>query len=264
LVNVAVIQMDCTLGNIEENLTVADKLLQETVKAGARFVILPELFSSGYVVDENSKDFAESLQGPTVSRLLSWAKEHDIWLAATFIESRAEDGQMYDTGILVGPKGIVGIARKKALWGEEGNIFQNDTSPCEVFETPFGKVGIVICYEVGIPEISRQLALKGADIIVIPSAFGMSRLYAWKLATRSRALENGCFVIASNRVGRDNNIAFCGHSRIISPQGEVLHEITVEQGWVNIVIDQDEVHQQRENIPYLKEWERLRRTIDFN
>lgn len=255
--------MDCALGDVGGNLADAKKLLMESKQAGAKLAVLPEMFSTGYKVDEGTSELAESMDGPTISTLLEWANKEDLWISTSFIERCEIDGLVYDTGVLIAPHGVEGIVRKKALWGKETIYFTNDNQPAAVFQTPFGKIGMVICYEVGIPELSRQLALKGAEIILVPSAFGMSRLYAWNLATRSRALENGCYIVASNRIGQDNENEFCGHSRIISPKGEVLQEIQQGKGWVIQPIDINEVYRQRGILPYLQEWKRLNETIDF-
>jgi predicted amidohydrolase len=111
-----------------------------------------------------------------------------------------------------------------------------------------------ICYEVGFPEGSRILTLSGADIVVYPSAFGKARLYAWDVATRSRALENGIYVIACNRTGTEKGeTTFGGTSRIVNPEGKILAEASQEDEVILSEIDLDVVARQRRTIPYLRD-----------
>ncbi|MCK9906111.1 carbon-nitrogen hydrolase family protein, partial [Frankia sp. Cpl3] len=124
-----------------------------------------------------------------------------------------------------------------------------------VFDLGFARLGMQICYEVGFPEGARILTLKGADIVVFPSAFGQARLYAWDLATRSRALENGLYVIAANRTGTEKGeTTFGGTSRIVDPQGTVIAQAVQEDEAIISEIDLSLVTEQRRTIPYLRDW----------
>lgn len=257
VVNVATIQIDCYLGDIQKNLLVTKNLVDQAVEnENAKLIVLPELFATGYRLDQLYKNFAEPLDGPLITRLQSWCTEHDIWISAAIIE--LSNYELYDTAVLVSPAGLEGYTRKKTLWGKEAEYFNSSDQHGDIYETPIGKVGLAICYEVGFPEIIRNLAVNGAEVILVPSAFGMPRLYAWDIATRSRALENGCFLVASNRIGIEKDSEFCGHSRIVSPQGKILTEINNFQGWVSHEIKLKELYKQRERLPYLKELDHLK------
>ncbi|SSS89070.1 amidohydrolase [Acinetobacter baumannii] len=106
----------------------------------------------------------------------------------------------------------------------------------------------------GFPEGARILALKGADLIIYPSAFGEERYYAWDIATKARALENGCYVIAANRTGIEKGeTIFGGHSRILDPKGNILAEATKENEVIVTEIDMNKVSEQRKTIPYLRD-----------
>jgi predicted amidohydrolase len=197
---------------------------------------------------------AESIPGgPTTEWMTQIAKRSTVYISAAILESGSSNGVVYDTAVLVGPEGLVGSYRKTHLWDKENIRFaKGDGFP--VFETALGRIGLQICYEVGFPEGARILTLKGADILLYPSAFGEARLYAWDLATRARALENGAYVIAANRMGTEvDETTFGGHSRIIGPCGNVLAEAKQEDEVIISTIDLQKVIDQRRTIPYLRD-----------
>jgi predicted amidohydrolase len=252
-IKVAAIQMNCVLADLDANLLKAKTLIDAAVEQGARLIILPELFNTGYRVEEKDVALAESIPGPTTDWMAQIACESNAYLVASILETGSSNGLVYDTAVLVGPKGLVGSYRKTHLWDAE-NVRFTKGEEFPVFDTSLGKVGLQICYEVGFPEGARILTLKGADIIVYPSAFGKARLYAWDLASRSRALENGAFVIAANRTGTEKNeTTFGGHSRIVDPCGNVLAEAQGEDDVVVAEINLQQVIDQRRTIPYLRD-----------
>jgi predicted amidohydrolase len=253
---VASIQMDCELGNKEQNLKKASTLIKEAIEKGSKMIVLPELFNTGYRVEEKDVELAETIPGPTTNFLETLAREHEVYLITAILEEGASKGVVYDTAVLVGPEGVEGTYRKIHLWDTENTRFtKGEQYP--VFDTLYGKVGLQICYEVGFPEGARILTLKGADLIFYPSAFGKARYYAWDIATRSRALENGIYVIASNRSGTEKEeTIFGGISRIINPRGTVLSEAIENDEIIYSTINLAEVVRQRREIPYLRDFER--------
>jgi predicted amidohydrolase len=247
----AAIQMDCILGDYEANMAKAERMVEEAVSKGAKLIVLPELFSTGFRLDERYYEFAEHIpNGNTVRKLEQWAKAWNVYIVGCIVEHGAISGIVHDTAMLVGPSGYIGKHRKMNPWWQE-KLYFKPGGDFSVFDTPLGRLGIAICYEGGFPEISRQLAIKGADLIIVPSAFGKARLYAWEIFTRARALENGCFLIAANRCGEEKGVAFAGHSRIVNPQGAVKAELAAGDGVILADVDLEEVARQRRNIPYL-------------
>jgi predicted amidohydrolase len=252
-IKVAAIQMNCVLADLDANLLKAKALIDVAVEQGGRLIVLPELFNTGYRVEENDVEMAETIPGPTTGWMEQTARESNAYLVASILEIGSSNGVVYDTAILVGPQGLVGTYRKTHLWDTENVRFKRGEE-FPVFDTDLGKIGLQICYEVGFPEGARILTLKGADILVYPSAFGKARLYAWDLASRSRALENGAFVIAANRTGTEKNeTTFGGHSRIVDPRGNVLAEAQGEDDVVVVEINLQQVVDQRRSIPYLRD-----------
>lgn len=250
---VAAIQMDCVVGDVKSNLEKSERLIDEAVRQEAKIVVLPELFNTGYRVEKEDPIYSETLYGDTIQWMHRIAKEQNIILVSSIIEKVEVEGMYYDTAVVVTSEGLVNHYRKIYLWDQENVRFKKgDTYQVEAIGDI--KIGLQICYEIGIPEGARQMALNGANILAYPSAFGKKRFYAWDIASRSRALENGCYVIAANRIGLElNETEFGGRSRIINPRGEILAELDLEEGVIVAEIDLDMVTNQRLEIPYLRD-----------
>lgn len=252
IVGLAAIQMDCKLGCIADNLTKAEELIETAAKEGANLIVLPELFNTGYRVEEYDQEFAEPVGGVTTKWIEEKAKKYAVSIVAAIIE-RGEDGVLYDTALVITPDGCIGKQRKMHLWGDEPQRFGRGDA-ISVFDMGFAKIGVLICYEIGFPEMARIQALKGADIIVYTSAFGSKRAYAWKLASQSRALENAVYVVASNRTGTEKGeTIFGGLSRIVAPNGSVIKEAVENDEVIVAKVDLEQVEMQREAIPYLRD-----------
>lgn len=261
-VKVAFIQMNSKTYDLNGNLKLAMRLALDGVHSGAKLVVLPELFDSGYCVSNQDKSFGIDLEdkhNKTIKALSKFAKKHRIYMIACSIEKNK--GRLFDTAYIISKKGkILGKQRKIFLWNTEKQRFSNGGKQ-QVFSLDIKgfklKVGIAICYEIGFAEISRNLALDGAQVIIYPSAFGKARSYAWDLLSRARALENGLFVIACNRSGNEfdekfnQKLEFAGLSRAISPKGEIIAQAQKENECVMSVIDIGQIQEQREAIPYL-------------
>jgi len=255
--------MTCVLGDKVSNMEKAIVFIKQAIHQGAKLIVLPELFSTGYSVEELDEQLAESLEDGTVTKLIKLAKEHDVYLAGAIIEKVDREGELFDTAFLIGPEGLVGKHRKIQLWNGEKNRFSKGDA-FSVFNTEIGKIGLQICYEIGFPEGARIQALKGADLVLYPSAFGLPRLYAWDIATRSRALENGIYVVAANRMGADRNVKFAANSKITSPKGSVLVTAEEEEKVIFAEIDLDQVKEQKATIPYLYDLDPIRVINNFS
>ncbi len=251
----AVIQMECTLGEKDTNISKAMKLVEEAIQKGAQIIVLPEFFSTGYRLDELYGQFSEYIpEGDTVSKFGLIAKENQVYIIGSVVERGENRGLYYSSAFLVGPQGFIGKTRKAQLWRLEKLYLAPGNLEREVFDTKLCKIGIIICVEVAFPEIARNCAVRGADILVMVAAFGMPRLYAWDLMTRSRALENGFFLVASNRIGKEKDSEYCGHSRIVSPKGDVLVDAELEESVIIEEINLEDISSQRVELPYLRDY----------
>lgn len=251
---IAAIQMGCSLGEKDANIVKATEFVKEAIQKGAQIIVLPELFSTGYRLDELYAQFSELIpEGDTVKKFEVMAKENQVYIVGCIVEQSENRGIYYDSAFLVGPEGFIGKERKARLWRLEKLYFAPGNLEKQAFNTKLCKMGIVICYEIVFPEVARDCAVKGADILIVTSAFGMPRLYVWDLMTRSRALENGCFLIAANRIGKEKDSEFCGHSRIVSPKGNVLVDAKLEETIISEEIDLEDISAQRIELPYLRD-----------
>ena len=234
---VAAVQMDCVLDDKEANLTHAAEMIAAAASGGARLVVLPELFSTGYRVETRDMELAETLSDATVRWMQDMAQRYDVYVTGAILE-RGADGLVYDTAVLV---------------GAESSRFAKGTE-IGVYRLPFATVGLLICYEIGFPEIARIQALKGADVLLCTSAFGRARDYVWDIASRSRALENGVFVVACNRCGQEADTSFGGLSRVVAPDGSLSAAAGADgEAIVSAEVDLDAVAVMRKTLPYLRD-----------
>lgn len=253
VINISAIQMNTILGDRQRNFAKARLLIEQAVEKSSQIIVLPELFDTGYRVEEQDAILAEPIPGLVTHWLEKMAKVYQVILVAAIIEKDPATNQIYDTAVMVSPQGLIGSYRKIQLWGMEKRRFQSgDQLP--IFQIDDLKIGLQICYEIGFPEGARILSMKGAHLLLYPSAFGQERLYAWKQATRTRALENGVFLVAANRSGKEKDeTAFAGHSRIVNPQGEILAEASKDDEVIVSTVDFRQIQKQRERIPYIKD-----------
>lgn len=260
---VAIIQFAPVSYQVQNNINKALFLTQKALEQGAKLIVLPELFDSGYCVEDKDEQFSISFKNcehETLQTLFTLAKKYQSYIIACSIEKTKK--KLFDTAYILGKKGLLGTYRKIYLWGNETKRFSRGNS-YPVFELEFEnyslKLGLQICYEIGFAEGARLLALQGAELLCYPAAFGKARSYVWDLASRARALENGVFVLAANRSGKElskcnaQELFFAGKSKIINPQGEILQELLDDEGILCEEIDLEFCKIQRQNLPYLRD-----------
>ena len=216
------------------NLKKADTLVREAVLDGAVLVALPELFNclaSHRIIVEQ----AEPVPGPTSTAMCALARECGITLLAGSIAEQCEGDRAFNTSLLIGPDGsILANYRKIHLFDvelegsppiAESRWFVRGEDLC-VTETPLGRLGQSICYDLRFPELFRGLADRGADIIFVPAAFTAKTGRAhWEVLLRARAIENQAFVIAPNQFGEQiEGVPLYGHSAIIDPWGTIIFQ----------------------------------------
>lgn len=252
---VGAVQLPGAVGDPGLRLRDAEARLTRLARRGVGLVVLPEFFATGYDLDTPPADAAAHATD-TLDWLHAQAVAHDQVLVTAIPVH--EGDLLRDRAVVVDRTGVRATGDKRFLWGREGAYFERGLGDHLVVDTAVGTVGVAICYEAGFPEVARDLAVRGADIIAVPAAFGRPRLHAWELMTRSRALENGCFVVAAGLTGgNDHGVVFAGHSRVVDPRGDVVASIGLEPGEVDAEIDLATVGAARAEIPYLTD---LRRT----
>jgi predicted amidohydrolase len=140
-------------------------------------------------------------------------------------------GVLYNSAVLVGPRGLIGVYRKVHAPGDEYHIFRQGRD-WPVFDTEIGRLGMHICYDLRFPEAARELVLRGAQMIVLPTAWPKAAGFLYDVFDRARAAENECWYLSSDQVGPSDRgeLVFYGHSRIIDPLGNVLADTGEEEG----------------------------------
>jgi predicted amidohydrolase len=221
-------QFSPLFGRKEENV---ERVINSLRGAKADLLVLPELFSTGYLFlnEEELRRSAETIpDGLTVSKFLELAKKQSTNLVFGIAE-RADD-KLFNTSVLVTAKGECFVYRKLHLFDREKNLFSPGDKELEVFDIGEAGIGMMICFDWIFPEVARSLALKGADIICHPSNLILPHCQD---AMVTRCIENRVFAITSNRTGtekrRKEELTFTGRSQIVDPKGRVLVQANAEE-----------------------------------
>jgi N-carbamoylputrescine amidase len=231
LLKVAVCQYAPQLGDPEGNADRGARWIARAADGGAKLIVLPELASSGYAFASESEAAAaaEEVGGPALSRWGESCRRLGVFVVAGFCEKTASG--RFNSAALLGPEGLVGVYRKAHLFYDEQSYFQPGDSGFPVFELPFGKVGILVCYDLWFPEAARVLALAGADLICVPTNWvgnfrrRVSDERGWIMgnyASVAVATQNQVFVAAADRIGTERDVEFIGGSCIVGPEGWLL------------------------------------------
>ncbi len=232
-VNIALAQMGCKVGDKKQNAKVIKKKVRQAKHKGADLVIFPELSLTGYTTRDITYELAEPIPGPSTYLLENVAKEEKAYLVFGMLErSDKAHAVLYNTAVLLGPKGFIGKYRKMHLPThsvfEEKRYFRLGYQ-APVFETNIGRLGLIICYDVFFPEITRLLRLKGAQFIICISASPAIRRKFFEVLTVARAVENTAFLAYVNLVGIQDGLQFWGGSRLIAPNGSVITQAKYDE-----------------------------------
>lgn len=274
VVNVGLVQMRCS-DNPENNLQHACEGVREAASEGAQIVCLPELFRSLYFCqseDHAQFDLAEAIPGPTTEKLCALAAELGVVLIASLFEKRAA-GVYHNTCAVIDADGTyLGKYRKMHIPDDplyyEKFYFTPGDLGFQVFETRFGRLGVLICWDQWFPEAARLTALRGAEILFYPTAigwhpsekdeFGEAQHDSWELIQRSHAVANGCYVVSVNRTGHEGDagagIDFWGQSFACDPSGRVMTRAAVDEPATMVVpIDLAAIEEARTHWPFLRD-----------
>ncbi len=209
---VAVAQIDPQLGEKEQNLAICVARMEEAAALGAQLLVLPECAIPGYMFDsgEEAMPYAEEIPGPTTEALERESARLGLHVVCGLLE---RDGDaLRNAAVLVGPDGLIGTYRKTHLPFLGVDRFVVPGDELRVYDTPLGRIGIEICYDLRFPEVTRTLALKGADMVAHPTNFPMAAKVQTELITVARAAENRIYLLTANRCGKERWSA-CGWPR---------------------------------------------------
>lgn len=258
--------------NPKDNLYRQMGLIREAAEKGAQIICLQELFNTPYFCVDYKDEFfnwAEPINGELVQSLSELAKELGTVIIAPFFEKRAK-GVYHNSLVVIDTDGsVLGNYRKTHIPDDPGFYEKyyftpgDEESGFKVFDTAFGKIGTLICWDQWYPEAARITALKGADILFYPTAIGTlstegkkeQKEYqdAWETIQRSHAIANGCFVASVNRVGKESGSKFWGGSFVAGPFGQVLNKAGSKEEILITEIDLDQIEKQRKSWPFFRD-----------
>ncbi len=257
------------------NLDHAEAQVREAAARGAQIICLEELFASEYFCrEENSDlfDLAEPIPGPSTERLGRLARELGVAIVASLFERRAA-GLYHNTAAVLGPDGaLLGIYRKMHIPDDplyyEKFYFTPGDLGYRVFDTPWARIGVLVCWDQWYPEAARLTALQGADVLFYPTAIGWhpseqategpSQLDAWRTVQRGHAIANGVYVAAVNRTGHEGadggGLNFWGNSFVADPFGVVVAQAGIETEETLVVeCDRARIEQVRRGWPFFRD-----------
>lgn len=247
---IAMAQLALGEGACAANWRAAKAALDQAGASESDLVILPEMWLTGYAyrtLDELAKRTPESLE-----RVGALAKKNGFFVVGSWAE-HADDGHIYNTACVVGPDGRVRARyRKVHLFGpmNEDRHFVRGRA-VTVVDLEIGTIGLALCYDLRFPELSRKLALAGAELLLYPSQWPQIRHGHFHTLLAARAIENQVFTAGVNRAGRSAAVQFGGGSTVIGPRGDVLAQLGEEESCAEVDIDLDQVAAARETITYL-------------
>lgn len=261
---VAVAQM-CASENLESNLAVLDNLCLEAARQNAQVLVLPENFAFMGASAYDKLNIAEALgEGIIQATLSKLAARDKLWIIAGTVPLKAPNNRVWASALVFNADGIQ-VARYDKIHlfdvlvsdaethQESATIAPGENQPT-VVNTPIGCIGLSVCYDVRFPALYRALLQKGAELFTVSAAFTeVTGAAHWHVLLRARAIENMCYVLASNQVGTHaNGYSTYGHSMIINPWGEVISERASGTGIICADIDLDALHQKRAAFPCIQ------------
>jgi len=271
---IGLIQMSCSTDPVE-NFAKAETRIREAAKRGAQIICLQELFRSQYFCREENADLfalAEPIPGPSTEALSGLARSLSVVIIGSLFERRAA-GVFHNTAVVLDADGsLVGKYRKMHIPDDPLYYEKFYFTPGDLgfpnFNTKYGRIGVLVCWDQWYPEGARLASLGGANILFYPTAigwhpsekqeFGAAQLDAWRTIQRAHAIANGIFVAAVNRVGfegtPENGLEFWGHSFVADPFGQVLAEASANKEEILLVeCDTSRIEDVRRNWPFLRD-----------
>jgi len=253
----AVVQFKASTSK-EENLIKIISYIKKAALKNAKLCAFPEFmmfYTKSTQTSHQLADLSETINGNFITTIAKTAQVNHIQVIGSFYEKSRKKNRVYDTSFIINSSGkIISTYRKihlyDALGFKESNKMISGSKIAKPVRTSLGKIGMMICYDLRFPEMSRSLAAAGSEILVVPSAWvkGKMKEEHWITLNKTRAIENGCYVIAPDQVG---NI-YCGRSLVVDPYGKILLDMKKKQGINYVTIDLNKVIQIRKILPLLK------------
>jgi len=229
-VKIAAVQMDIKFKENKSNLDKVLRYIKEAAGNGSNLIVFPEACISGYVYTslEEAIPYMETIPGPSTNAVADLCRELDVYVIFGLLEK--EGDKCFNTAVLIGPKGLIGKYHKIHLpyLGIDRFVDPGD-KPFQVWETPIGNIGMLICYDCIFPESIRVMALMKADIIALPTNWPQGREKIPGYIIHTRAMENTVNLVATDRVGTEEGTTFIGRSKILDAFGNTLAEAGADE-----------------------------------
>lgn len=245
---ISLAQMNIALGDPRKNMVTAEAAITEAARRGSHIVLLPELWSTGYALQQ-ARDLGTQLNVGIFAQLATWATQHKMSIVGSVLEKRGLE--VSNSATFHAPNGkVMGVYRKLHLFRlmEEDRYLQPGSSPL-LMDLPWGTTALAICYDLRFPELFRKYAVQGAKLMLLPAEWPIERVEHWRALLIARAIENQCFMVGVNAAGQTGNTTFGGHSMIVDPWGRVVIEVGDAPTLATAEIDLDEVDRIRAKIP---------------
>ena len=252
---IAVIQRDIVWADRDANFASLSPSIAQAVNDGAEFIVLSEMFSTGFVVDRD--DIGEPIGGPSSQFLSRMAREHNVVICGSCPEIQGDDPRPYNSLVVAHPDGSFDRYSKihPFTYGGEDKYFRAGDSFVTISVNGI-RFSLFVCYDLRFANEFWELA-HNTDAYIIPANWPESRRAHWLALLTSRAIENQAYVIGCNRIGVGGNLHYVGDSRIIDPLGTVLADAASESAIIYADIDAETVRYVREKFPFLQD----RRTL---
>lgn len=250
--NISLAQMNITQGDVRKNLKTAEDIIVEASRRGTHLLVLPELWATGYAL-EQARALASELNADVFAQIAALASQHKLSIVGSHLERRG--AQVSNSAPFIDSRGGVrGVYRKIHLFGlmDEDRYLQAGSAPL-LLDLPWGATGLAICYDLRFPELFRRYAVEGAKMIVLPAAWPAERIEHWRALLIARAIENQCYIVATNVCGQIGETLFGGHSMIVDPWGRIVIEAGEQPQLVTAGIELDLVADVRKRIPVFED-----------
>ncbi len=246
------------IGSKRENIGIIEKTAAD---ADTDLLVFPEMFLTGYNIGDSYWREAETVPGPSSHAISRMAVDNNMTIVCGMAERPVPDtGRLYNSALICTPDGDMDVYRKTYLANfgpfDDKRYFSSDPE-LPLFETPLGKIGVVICYDLFFPELTKYYAINGADIILCISASPSSTREFFENVMVARAIETTCFVLYSNLLGREEQMEFWGGNAAISPKGSLLAKGPYfQEETVEVELNMDELYKARVGRPVLSDTRR--------
>jgi len=245
-------QINIALADERKNYNTIEKGVIEAARRGSHLVVFPELWSSGYALQQG-KELSHTLDKGLFAQVSTLAQQNKISILGSLLEKRGNE--VANSAAFFAPSGrLMGVYRKIHLFQlmDEHRFLQPGNAPL-MLDLPWGRTGIAICYDLRFPELFRRYAVDGARIFIIPAEWPLERIEHWRTLLIARAIENQAYVVATNAVGKTGNNIFGGHSMIVDPWGKIVVEAGESPQMVTAEIEMDLVEEVRTRIPVFED-----------